>query len=155
MSVRGVLAALLCFAAPALAEFRRISIDYSGQECASCSATLTRVIQKLRGVSSVTVESQTPVVNVELMPDNRVPLSEVRDAIKRVGFAPGEARVAVRGQTGEDGGKRVLHPHGLDQVLELRDTPPAANGNLWIEGVIPAARPGVRDTLIARTTRSE
>jgi copper chaperone CopZ len=156
MTAPALLGALLCFAVPAVAEFRSITIDYAGQECASCSATLTKVIQKLRGVSAVTVDPQRPTVAIELAAGNRVPLSDIRDAIKRVGFTPGEARVVVRGQLMEESGKRLLKPHGLDQVLELQAAEPfAAAAGVEVEGAIPPSAPGARDTLIAKITRSE
>lgn len=155
MKPPALLGALLFLAVPALAQFRSISIDYAGQECASCSATLTKVIQKLRGVTSVTVDPQKPVVAMELAADNRVPLSEIRDAIKRVGFTPGEARVVVRGQAINESGKRFLKPHGLEQLIELNTVEPPPAANIEVEGAIPPPAPGARDTIHARITRSE
>jgi copper chaperone CopZ len=153
MVFRTMLAALMSIL-PALAEFRHITIGYSGEECSSCSASMTRALQRLRGVTAVSADAQKPAITIELAAGNRVPLSEIRDAIKRVGFTPGEARVVVRGTIKKEKDLSVLQPHGLEQPIELAGTVPSDGGDVELEGTIPPAPPQSRDTLFVKNSLS-
>lgn len=151
MAFRAILAAIVIVPS-ALAEFRQISMDFSGEECSSCAASMTKSFQRLRGVTSVSVGKT--MITIELAAGNRVPLSEVRDSVKRVGFTPGEARVVVLGTIVEESGQRLLKPHGSEQRIELRGAvPPAASAaEVKLEGTIPAANTRSRDTLIVKNS---
>ena len=151
MAFRAILATLVIVSS-ALAEFRHVSMGYSGEECSSCAASMTKSIQRLRGVSSVSVDAKKAVIVIELAAGNRVLLSEIRDAVKRVGFTPGEARVVVLGTIVEESGQRVLKPHGFEQPIELRGAVPSAAAEVKLEGTIPARNLPSRDTLIVKNS---
>jgi copper chaperone CopZ len=153
MAFRAILAALVIVPS-ALAEFRHVSMDFSGEECSSCSASMTKSLQRLRGVTSVSVDVRKAVITIELAAGNRVPLSEIRDSIKRVGFTPGEARVLVRGTIAGEKEQRILKPHGLEQAMQLAGAVSSGDGEVELEGTIPPANSPSRDTLIVKNSLS-
>jgi hypothetical protein len=51
----------------------------------------------MRGVENVAVDFTAATVRVDLTEKNRLGIDQVWDAIKRVGFTPGETKVQVRG----------------------------------------------------------
>jgi len=131
-----MLVALIALTSAARGEFLRIDQSANLQECATCGRALSAALGKMRGVESVDLDTAAQVVKVVLRPDNRVRLEAVRDAIKAVGYAPGEARVRVRG-TAADGEFRV---EGLDQAYRLAgEKRPPAREMVVVEGTVPAA----------------
>jgi len=48
-----------------------------------------------------------------------VPLEEIRDAVKRIGYTPKEAKVTVRGQASREGGKWLFRVSGGAVEYEL------------------------------------
>ena len=79
------------------AEFLRMEVFIRDMSCESCSETLGTSLKKLRGVEKAEVDFKAGTVRLELAEKNRVGVDQVWDAIKRVGFTPGETRVSVRG----------------------------------------------------------
>src|SRR5258708_23258464 len=79
------------------AEFLRIQVFIRDMSCPSCTETLNSAIKRMRGVEQVNVDFKEGTVRVDLAARNRVGVEQVWDAIKRVGFTPGETRVTVRG----------------------------------------------------------
>jgi copper chaperone CopZ len=65
--------------------------------CPSCSESLGKAFEKVRGVKHVEVSMNAGTVALDLADQNRVTLEQVWDAIKRVGFTPGDTKVIVRG----------------------------------------------------------
>jgi copper chaperone CopZ len=91
---------LICVAftvTTAHAEFLHIEVFIRDMNCESCSATLAASVQKMRGVEKAEVDFKAGTVQVELAEKNRIGVEQVWDAIKRVGFTPGETTVRVRG----------------------------------------------------------
>jgi copper chaperone CopZ len=78
-------------------EFLRVEVFMRDMSCESCSESLGSALKRLRGVENVTVDFKAGTVAVKLAPQNRVGVEQVWDAIKRVGFTPGETKVVVRG----------------------------------------------------------
>src|SRR6202043_651201 len=81
----------------ARAEFLRIEVSMKDMNCASCSESLGKAFEKMRGVQHVEVAIEKGTVALELADKNRVTLEQVWDAVKRIGFTPGETKVVVRG----------------------------------------------------------
>jgi copper chaperone CopZ len=81
----------------ARAEFLRIEVFMKDMDCLSCSDSLGRTFEKMRGVKHVEVSAEKGSVALDLADQNRVTLEQVWDAIKRVGFTPGDTKVTVRG----------------------------------------------------------
>ena len=88
---------LLLIAAFARAEFLRVDVAIRDMNCQPCSQSLQAALEKMRGVETVEVDFKTAVVRVKLAETTRVGIDQVWDAIKRVGFTPGETTVTVRG----------------------------------------------------------
>jgi copper chaperone CopZ len=78
-------------------EFLRVEVFMRDMSCESCSESLGSALKRLRGVENATVDLKAGTVAVELAARNRVGVEQVWDAIKRVGFTPGETKVVVRG----------------------------------------------------------
>lgn len=79
------------------AEFLRIEVFIRDMSCPSCTDTLMAAFRRMRGVERVEVNFKEGTVRLELTPQNRVGIEQAWDAIKRVGFTPGESKVTVRG----------------------------------------------------------
>jgi copper chaperone CopZ len=81
----------------ARAEFLRIEVFMKDMDCLSCSDSLGRTFERMRGVKHVEVSTEKGSVALDLVDQNRVTLEQVWDAIKRVGFTPGDTKITVRG----------------------------------------------------------
>jgi copper chaperone CopZ len=88
---------MLFLLSSAHAEFLRIEVSMKDMNCASCSESLGKAFEKMRGVQHVEVAIDKGTVALELADKNRVTLEQVWDAVKRIGFTPGATTVAVRG----------------------------------------------------------
>jgi copper chaperone CopZ len=97
----GRIAVLLICAAlarsTARAEFFHIEVFIRDMNCESCSETLAASLKRMRGVEKAEVDFKAGTVRLELAEKNRTGVEQVWDAIKRVGFTPGETTVRVRG----------------------------------------------------------
>jgi copper chaperone CopZ len=89
---------LLLIAITAHAEFLRMEVLMKDMNCPSCSESLAKAFEKMRGVQHVEVAMKDGTVTLELADRNRVTLEQVWDTIKRIGFTPGDTKVTVRGQ---------------------------------------------------------
>ena len=88
---------LAIVACAARAEFLHIEVHMKDMNCPSCSESLGKAFERLRGVKHVDVSMNDGTVALDLADQNRVTLEQVWDAIKRIGFTPGETKVIVRG----------------------------------------------------------
>src|SRR5271165_2353068 len=88
---------LLMALSTARAEFLRIEVFMKDMNCASCSDSLGKAFEKLRGVQHVDVSMEKGTVTLELAEKNRVTIEQVWDTVKRIGFTPGDTKVIVRG----------------------------------------------------------
>jgi copper chaperone CopZ len=93
---------LLMSACAARAEFLRVEVFMKDMNCASCSESLGKAFERLRGVKHVEVSIDNGTVILELADQNRLMLEQVWDAVKRIGFTPGETKVIVRGAVKAD-----------------------------------------------------
>jgi copper chaperone CopZ len=93
---------LLTIAFTARAEFLRVEVFMKDMNCQSCSESLGKAFERLRGVKHVEVNFKDGTVALDLADQNRVTLEQVWDAIKRVGFTPGDTKVTVRGAVKSD-----------------------------------------------------
>ncbi len=88
---------LLLVSVLARAEFLRIDVYIRDMSCESCSQSLQASLERTRGVEKAEVDFKTAMVRVKLGEKTRVGVEQIWDAIKRVGFTPGETTVTVRG----------------------------------------------------------
>jgi copper chaperone CopZ len=79
------------------AEFLRMEVFIRDMSCEPCSTSLEGAFKKMRGVDKAEVDFKAGTVRLTLADKNRVGVDQVWDAIKRVGFTPGETKVSVRG----------------------------------------------------------
>lgn len=91
------LALLLIASCVMRAEFLRVEVFMKDMNCQSCSESLGKAFEKLRGVKHADVNFNDGTVTLELVDQNRITLEQVWDAVKRVGFTPGDTKVTVRG----------------------------------------------------------
>jgi copper chaperone CopZ len=100
------------------AEFLRIEVSMKDMNCASCSDSLGKAFEKMRGVRNVDVRMEKGSVALELADGNRVALEQVWDIIKRIGFTPGETKVTVRGAVKG----ATLNVSVIDKTIQLEGT---------------------------------
>ena len=99
----------------ARAEFLRVEVHMKDMDCASCSDSLGKAFEKMRGVKHVEVGMNNGTVTLELDDQNRIPLERIWEMIKRVGFTPGETKVIVRGAVKGDS----LVISGIDRTIRI------------------------------------
>lgn len=124
---------------PLWAELRKVEMTLGGLDCDSCSTSVDRVVKRIRGVDTVTYDDKAKLVTVTFKPENTVKLSAIRDAVKGVGYTPGETRIIARGNLTPDsfeitGPDTVFKVEGPDDLRQ-----PALN--VLVEGVIPEKSP--------------
>jgi copper chaperone CopZ len=126
----------------ARAEFLRIEVSMKDMDCLSCSDSLGRTFEKMRGVKHVEVSTEKGSVALDLADQNRVTLEQVWDAIKRVGFTPGDTKVIVRGERKGDS----LTISGIDKTIDIEGRTP--QGEVAVKGTVtPPPDPRTRITL--------
>src|SRR5437868_1526867 len=87
----------LLFALLPVAEFLHVEQSVTGLECVSCAESAPKNLKKIKGVTSATFRTEDSVAVLELGPGNTVPLAEIRDAVKRMGYTPAAAKFTARG----------------------------------------------------------
>jgi copper chaperone CopZ len=141
---------VLTFAAgPLCAEFLHVEQAVTGLDCISCAQSVDKTLKKIKAVETASFRTADAVAVLELKPGNTMPLDEVRDALKRIGYTPAGAKVTVRGQARMEDGKWLFRVAGgaaeypLDIsagqgiAAQLRER---AGGTAIIEGSIAADR---------------
>jgi copper chaperone CopZ len=88
---------LLIAASAARAEFLHVEVFMKDMNCASCSDSMGKAFEKIRGVTHVDVSMEHGTVALDLAEGNRVTLEQIWDTVKRIGFTPGDTKVSVRG----------------------------------------------------------
>ena len=112
---------LLLLCAPlalAQAEFLHVTMAVDKMDCATCVKSMEIGLRKIRGVEKVAVD---PAVGIEfsLQPGNRVTLEQLRDAIKGIGFRPGDATVIVKGKPVTQDGRWRFEIDGINKIYNL------------------------------------
>ena len=79
-------------------------------------------MEKLPGLESVTVKLNEGRAVLQLKPDNRVTIAEVRERVKQNGFTPREAVVTARGDVVLEGGRLRVRISGIDEIYDVRTT---------------------------------
>jgi copper chaperone CopZ len=113
------------------AEFLHIEVSMKDMNCASCSDSLGKAFERIRGVQHVDLSMEKGTVTLELAAGNRVTLEQVWDTVKRIGFTPGETKVTVRG----DVKGPTLKISVIDKTIPVEG--PATDGeNVELKGTI-------------------
>jgi copper chaperone CopZ len=100
-------------------------------DCLSCSDSLGKAFERLRGVKHVEVNAKEGSIALELADQNRVTMEQVWDAVKRVGFTPADAKVTVRGRV--KGGSLMISV--IDKTMEIEGSAPEGE-NVELKGSI-------------------
>lgn len=132
--------AALLLLVPLRAEFLNVEMTVSGLDCASCASSVERVVRRVKGVESVAFRLQpTAVAEVRLKPGNTTPLDEFRDAVKRLGYTPGDAKIEAAGSIESAGGEWRFRPSGIERTYKIEPTEKIdlRPGEAIVEGVIP------------------
>lgn len=112
---------LLLLCAPlalAQAEFLHVTLAVDKMDCATCVKSMEIGLRKIRGVEKVGVDPATGV-DFTLAPGNRISLEQLRDAIKGIGFRPGDAKVIVRGTPVTHDGRWRFEVEGTGKMYNL------------------------------------
>lgn len=116
-----VMRKLLMLCAPlalAQAEFLHVELAVDKMDCATCVKSMEMGLKKIRGVEKVAVDPAAGVA-FTLAPGNRISLEQLRDAIKGIGFRPGDAKVTVRGTPVTGDGRWRFEVEGTGKVYNL------------------------------------
>jgi copper chaperone CopZ len=141
--------ALTVVAGPLCAEFLHVEQSVTGLDCVSCAQSVDKTLKKIKGVETASFRMEDSVAVLQLKPGNSTPLEEVRDALKRVGYTPKEAKVTVRGEARLEGEKWLFrvaggaaeYPLDVSAGREIADqVRRSAGGVAIIEGSIAADR---------------
>jgi len=126
------------------AELRKVEMTVGGLDCDSCALSVDRVVKRIRGVDTATFDAKTNLVTVTFKPENKVRLSAIRDAVKGVGYTPGETRIVARGSLAATNGEWQFELSGVDGALKA-EVPEAlrksAGADVIVEGTIPEKSP--------------
>jgi copper chaperone CopZ len=124
---------LLALAACCHAQLESVDIRVSGLDCASCAESIEKRLKRVRGVDSASLDSSTGTVRIALAADNSVKLDTIRDALKGLGYTPGDSVVVL---VGSISGDRVNLPHQDDAfVLDKAEAP---GDRVRIKGTVAA-----------------
>jgi len=92
-------------------------------------------MQKVDGVQSVQVSLKEGLTTLELRPDNKVTLAQLRTVFKNNGFVSKEVQVIARGSVRSDG----FDVTGSGERLSTASPPTAADSGRW-RFTVPAPR---------------
>lgn len=92
-------------------------------------------MQKVDGVQSVQVSLKEGVTTLELRPENKVTLAQLRTVIKNNGFVSKEAQVIARGSVDAKG----FVVEGSGERLSTVTPPASSEGGRW-RFTVPAPR---------------
>jgi cation transport ATPase len=146
-SISAFLFAIPMVATPLCAEFLHIEQSITGLDCASCAQSVDKTFKKMKAVETATFRMEDSVVVLQLKPGNTLPLEDVRDAVKRIGYTPKEAKVTVRGEARREGEKWLFRVAGsaAEYPLDVAEgvveqVRRSAGGMAILEGLIAADR---------------
>jgi len=126
----------------ARAEFLHMEVSMKDMNCASCSESLGKAFEKMRGVQHVDVSMEKGTVTLDLAEQNRVTIEQVWDTVKRIGFTPGDTKVTVRGNANGDS----LTISVIDKTIAIEGRAP--QGEVTVKGTItPPVDPCAKITL--------
>lgn len=113
--------ALILAAAPLGAELLHVEQPVGGLDCISCAQSMDKTLKKIKGVETATFRLADAVAVLEMKPGNTTSLDDIRDAVKRVGFTPKEAKVTVRGEARMEDGHWLFRVAGgaVEYALEV------------------------------------
>ena len=113
------------------AQLQSVNIRVSGLDCASCGESIERRLKRVRGVESASFDAGASTVHIVLSPENTAKFDAIRDALKGLGYTPGDAAVVLVGTVSAD---RVHLPHQQDAFI--LDKAERSSGKVRIKGTV-------------------
>ena len=111
--------ALILASSPLAAEFLHVELTIGGLDCISCASSVDRALKRIKGVETATFRTQDSIAVVDLKPGNTVPIEQIRDAVKGIGYTPGSARIVALGEAYAKAGKWIFRVAGSDAEYTL------------------------------------
>lgn len=112
---------LLAAVLPAPAELRRMTVQFTPSECASCTQSLPERLSRIRGVSgSKLLDVKPPALDVEFAAGNRVRINRVREVIEQDGARWLKAEVEAAGVCEKQGEGWLLKLFEQDTGVVLK-----------------------------------
>ena len=141
----GRIAIFLMLVGAARGEFLQIEVFMRDMNCPSCTDSMAAAFKRLRGVEKVEIDQDHGSVRLELAKPNRISVEQVWDTVKRIGFTPGETRVAVHGNVKKDGARTSIEVTELGRTYEIEGA--GVGDDVSLKGVItppPDPRTAIR-----------
>jgi hypothetical protein len=113
------LLALILATAPLGAEFLHVEQSVTGLDCISCAESAPRNLKKIKGLESASFRTVDSVAVLDLKPGNTVPIGDIRDALKRMGYTPTSAKITAKGQARLEAAKWIFRVTGIDADYPL------------------------------------
>ena len=110
-------------------------------------------MKRVRGVESAQVNAQEGTLDLQLAPQNRVRLEQIRDFIEQDGTKATRAVVRVNGEVEKLGDRWILRPPGVSSTYEIAG-PDLKPGPATVAGEVREFRAG-SGTIQIRATRVE
>jgi copper chaperone CopZ len=127
--------------APVSGQLQSVDMQVSGLDCPSCADSIGRRLGRVRGVESATFDAAKNIVTLKLKPANTVTLSAIRDALKSLGYTPGDAKITAQGELKSG---VLSFPH---QERAFTVEPSGGSGAVTVAGNVPASKAGETDRL--------
>jgi cation transport ATPase len=147
-----VLIALLAVCAPLPAELLHVELSVGGLDCISCAQSVDRALKRIKGVETAAFRTQDAVAVLDLKAGNTVEMEQIRDAVKGIGYTPGAAKVTVRGDARQEGGKWLFRVtgSGAEYPSEVAEGQVIAPGRMIVEGSLAGAAAPLKVSAIRR-----
>ena len=131
-----VLLALALASRPLPAELLHVEQSVGGLDCISCAQSVDRALKRIKGVEAASFRTADAVALVDLKAGNNVTMEQIRDAVKGIGYTPRSARVTVRGEARQEGGKWLFRVDGsgAEYPLDISAGQAIAPGPMIVEG---------------------
>jgi copper chaperone CopZ len=115
------------------AQLQSVHMHLSGLDCGSCEQSIEKRLKRVRGVESASFDAGASTVRIVFAPENTAKLDVIRDALKGLGYTPGDTAIEVLGTVAAD---RVHLPHQHDAFL--LDKPERSSGRVRLKGTVKA-----------------
>ena len=138
----------------ARAEYRQVNMTVFGMDCAPCAHAIHVSMMGIQGVTAVSVDLNTGLVDITLAPGNGADMRQFNKAVEQNGFTHKDAKVVVRGQLSGSASAPFLEVSGTKDRYALTplnssvDVAGLMGKTVTVEGTVPQSGRGkVSDTL--------
>jgi cation transport ATPase len=131
-----VLLALALAGRPLPAQLLHVELAVGGLDCISCAQSVDRALKRIKGVEAAAFRTADAVALLDLKAGNNVTMEQIRDAVKGIGYTPRSAKVTVRGEARQEGGKWLFRVDGsgAEYALDVASGQAITPGLMIVEG---------------------